>query len=95
MTYRTIRRGAVVLALGLLFPGLTAVAQEGKVPITASDEAVELYLQGRDLADMAAGLAAGGNDAVDSLGDHASGVRHRRHHREDGLARVLHHPSQV
>ena len=34
MTYRMIRRGAVVLALGLLFPGLPALAQEGKVPIT-------------------------------------------------------------
>ncbi len=58
MTYRTMKRGAVVLTLGLLYPGLTAVAQEGKVPITASDEAVELYLQGRDLAEKLRGTDA-------------------------------------
>ncbi len=42
MTYRTVKKGGVVLMLALLFPGLPALAQEGKVPITASDEAVEL-----------------------------------------------------
>ncbi len=58
MTYRTVKKGGVVLMLALLFPGLPALAQEGKVPITASDEAVELYLQGRDLSEKLRGTDA-------------------------------------
>ncbi len=51
MRFQPMKRGVVVLTLALFYPGLTALAQDSKVPITASDEALESYLQGRDLAE--------------------------------------------
>ncbi len=51
MRFQHIRMGGVMLTMALLYPGLTAIAQDAKVPITASEEATELYLQGRDLAE--------------------------------------------
>jgi tetratricopeptide (TPR) repeat protein len=58
MMFQRMTRGAVVLTLALLYPGLTALAQDNKVPLTASDEAVEFYLQGRDLSEKLRGTDA-------------------------------------
>ena len=57
MKHRALKTG-VVVGLGVLFTGLPALAQDEKVPITASDEAVEFYIQGRDLSEKLRGTDA-------------------------------------